>query len=192
MIKNIGLAILILLTLVCLFNSKIRIGKIVAGHFESFKNDRTGKVSPFDYITFIVLPIAISAYATLALNILLDDVNVLLTVFSIFTALLFNFLMLVIQMKDKPKEELKKINVNIDIEKYFKCIDQTYYNVSFAILLSILAILLLWVISIVPSEKMLAIKIMSVITETVIIMFFMDLIMILKRIFAIYNIDNNK
>lgn len=192
MIKNIGLVILILLTFVCLFNSKIRIGKIVVGHFKSFKNDRTGKVSPFDYITFIVLPIAISAYATLALNIFLNDVNVLLTVFSIFTALLFNFLMLVIQMKDKPKEELKKVNVKIDIEKYFKCIDQTYYNVSFAILLSILAILLLWVISIIPSEKLLAIKIMSVITETTIIIFFMDLILILKRIFAIYNIDNKK
>lgn len=180
-----------MLSLLCIFNRKIHVYDIIKGHFDTYQNDNTGKTSLIDYLSFILLPILISCYITFISDIVLSKVDVLLTVFSIFTALLFNFLMLIIQIKEKVNSDEEDLVNNVDLEKYYKCVDQTYYNVSFAVLLSIIAIVLLWIISILPNEEItLILQITSAVTETVMIMFFFDLLMILKRVFAIYDIKN--
>lgn len=180
-----------MLSLLCIFNRKIHVYNIIKGHFGTYQNDNTGKTSLIDYLSFILLPILISCYITFISDIVLSKVDVLLTVFSIFTALLFNFLMLIIQIKEKVNSDKEDLVNNVDLEKYYKCVDQTYYNVSFAVLLSIIAIVLLWIISILPNEEItLILQITSAVTETVMIMFFFDLLMILKRVFAIYDIKN--
>lgn len=189
--KYVFLALLGILALLCIFNPKIHIFNIIKGHFSTYRNDNTGKVSLVDYLSFLFLPIIISYYITFISDVVLSKVDVLLTVFSIFTALLFNFLMLIIQVKEKVSAEKEELVDKINLDKYYKCVDQTYYNVSFAILLSIMAIILLWIISILPNKEItLVLQITSAVTETVMIMFFFDLIMILKRVFAIYDIKN--
>lgn len=189
--KYVFLALLGILALLCIFNPKIHIFNIIKGHFSTYRNDNTGKVSLVDYLSFLFLPIIISYYITFISDIVLSKVDVLLTVFSIFTALLFNFLMLIIQVKEKVSAEKEELVDKVNLDKYYKCVDQTYYNVSFAILLSIMAIILLWIISILPNKEItLLLQITSAVTETVMIMFFFDLIMILKRVFAIYDIKN--
>ncbi|MBQ4156010.1 MAG: hypothetical protein IJD90_04325 [Clostridia bacterium] len=189
--KYVFLTLLGILALLCIFNPKIHIFNIIKGHFSTYRNDNTGKVSLVDYLSFLFLPIIISYYITFISDIVLSKVDVLLTVFSIFTALLFNFLMLIIQVKEKVSAEKEELVDKVNLDKYYKCVDQTYYNVSFAILLSIMAIILLWIISILPNKEItLVLQITSAVTETVMIMFFFDLIMILKRVFAIYDIKN--
>lgn len=189
--KYVFLALLGILALLCIFNPKIHIFNIIKGHFSTYRNDNTGKVSLVDYLSFLFLPIIISYYITFISDVVLSKVDVLLTVFSIFTALLFNFLMLIIQVKEKVSAEKEELVDKVNLDKYYKCVDQTYYNVSFAILLSIMAIILLWIISILPNKEItLVLQITSAVTETVMIMFFFDLIMILKRVFAIYDIKN--
>ena len=189
--KYVFLTLLGILALLCIFNPKIHIFNIIKGHFSTYRNDNTGKVSLVDYLSFLFLPIIISYYITFISDIVLSKVDVLLTVFSIFTALLFNFLMLIIQVKEKVSAEKEELVDKVNLDKYYKCVDQTYYNVSFAILLSIMAIMLLWIISILPNKEItLVLQITSAVTETVMIMFFFDLIMILKRVFAIYDIKN--
>ena len=185
--KNIVTIILIVFSAICLLNPKIRVTQIIKGHFDSLRNDKTGKRSLWDLATFLVLPMATAAYLCFFNGVAVDDsdINVLLTMFSIFAALLFNFLMLIIQVKETPSA-----NSKVNFEKYQKCISQTYYNVSFATLLSVIAIILLWIISIWDNLGQLASCIVSWIAMTVIIMFFVALLMVLKRIFNIYSIND--
>ena len=185
--KNVVTIILIAFSLICLFNPKIRVTRIIKGHFDSLRNDKTGKRSLWDLATFLILPMSIAAYLCFFNEIVIDasDINVLLTMFSIFAALLFNFLMLIIQVKETPATSRK-----VNLEKYQKCISQTYYNVSFTTLLSVSAIILLWIISIWDSPGLIISRVVSWITMTIIIMFFIALLMVLKRIFNISSIDD--
>lgn len=185
--KNVVTIILIAFSAICLLNPKIRVARIIKGHFDSLRNDKTGKRSLWDLATFLVLPMGIAAYLCFFNGVVVDDsdINVLLTMFSIFAALLFNFLMLIIQVKEAPSASRK-----VNLEKYQKCISQTYYNVSFTTLLSVIAIILLWIISIWDSPGQLISCVVSWIAMTIIIMFFIALLMVLKRIFNIYSIDD--
>ena len=122
---------------------------------------------------------------------MIEDISVLLTVFSIFAALLFNFLMLIIQAKDNAILKEQNPEYKFDKDKYMLCINQTYYNVSFANLLSVFIIILLWITSMLTRTEGILYEIIITIIWFSMIMFFLDLIMILKRIFAIYNIDEN-
>lgn len=181
--------ILAIMVILCLFNPKIRITKIISEHFSTFRNDNKNRISLYDYLTFSIFPLAASIIITFNFKIMIDDINVLLTVFSIFAALLFNFLMLIIQAKDSIFFKEQKCDFNKD--KYIQCINQTYYNVSFANLLSVIIIILLWIITIYTCTSTIIYKIITATIWFLMIMFFLDLIMILKRIFAIYNIDEN-
>lgn len=173
---------------VCLFNPKLRITRIISGHFDSLRNDKTGKRSVWDLVSFLVLPAIVSTYLCFVDGAVIDngDIGVLLSMFSIFAALLFNFLMLIVQAKERPIIH----NSTVNAEKYLLCIRQTFYNVSFAILLSIFAIILLWICSVWSSPKQVETQIISWLIITITIMFFLVLFMVLKRIFNIYNIDN--
>lgn len=185
--KNVVTIILTAFSVICLLNPKIRVTRIIKGHFDSLRNDKTGKKSIWDLATFFVLPMGIAAYLCFVNGVVIsdNDINVLLTMFSIFAALLFNFLMLIIQVKETPSA-----NSKINLEKYQKCISQTYYNVSFTTLLSVIAIILLWIISIWANPGQMVSRIISWIAMTIIIMFFLALLMVLKRIFNIYSIDD--
>ena len=189
--KNVLPIIFSLVTLICLFNPKIRVIKIISGHFSTFKNDNKNRISPYDYITFLIAPLIAAILITFKFKIMIKDISVLLTVFSIFAALLFNFLMLIIQAKDNAILKEQNSKYEFDKDKYMQCINQTYYNVSFANLLSVFIIILLWITSMLTCTEGILYEIIITIIWFSMIMFFLDLIMILKRIFAIYNIDEN-
>ena len=179
----------LIVILVCLFNPKIRVAKIISRHFSTFKNDNKDHISPYDYITFLIVPLITAILITFKFKIMIEDISVLLTVFSIFAALLFNFLMLIIQAKDNAILKEQNPKYKFDKDKYMQCINQTYYNVSFANLLSVFIIILLWITSILTCTEGIVYEIIITTIWFSMIMFFLDLIMILKRIFAIYNID---
>lgn len=187
--KNILPITFLIIVLICLFNPKIRVAKIIFGHFSTFKNDNKDRVSLYDYITFLIMPLIAAILITFKFKIMIEDISVLLTVFSIFAALLFNFLMLIIQAKDNAILKEQNHVYKFDNDKYMRCINQTYYNVSFANLLSVFIIILLWIASMFTCTKSIVYEIIVTIIWFSMIMFFLDLIMILKRIFLIYNVD---
>ena len=59
--KNVVTIILIAFSVICLLNPKIRVTRIIKGHFDSLRNDKTGKRSLWDLATFLVLPMVIYA-----------------------------------------------------------------------------------------------------------------------------------
>lgn len=188
--KSIFLIIIIALLALATFNPKIKICQIIKKHFSTLVNDRNKKISFLDYITFVILPLIISVFSVVILKISITDVNVLLTVFSIFAALLLNFLMLIIQAKDNIEKEMKELKeTDKKIETYKKlsqCISQTYYNVSYSILLSIISILLLLLLDIFKITGIFSYILNGSILFTS-ISFFLCLFMILKRIFILFN-----
>lgn len=184
--EKIFILTIVVLLILCCANSKLLVHKIILKHILSLRNDRTNKISLWDIITLLIFPFIISGVMTFAFNIFIEDVNVLLTVFSIFAALLFNFLMLIIQMKDDEQVKGKFINTETNVTKYYQCLSETYYNVSFAILISIIEIMLLLFISMIDTSIK-VFYVINMITWAFMIVFFLTLIMILKRIFIIYN-----
>ena len=52
-LEIIMMVIVILLSIITLFNPKIRVIKILRGHFSTYENDNTNKASFFDYICSI-------------------------------------------------------------------------------------------------------------------------------------------
>lgn len=179
------LVIIIIGVLFFSFNKKLSMNKILAGHIKSLRNDKKNKISIVDCFTFLVLPFILALIITLYYKAYINDISIMLTVFSVFTALLFNFLILIIQMKDQNFSK-----TNIDIDKYKMSVSETYYNVSFAILISIFAIAVLLILSMINKDCILYL-VFNVLSWGLIITFFLDLIMILKRIFAIYSIKQS-
>ena len=188
--KSIFSIIIIALLALATFNPKIKIYQIIKKHFSTLVNDRNKKISFLDYITFVILPLIISVFSVVILKISITDVNVLLTVFSIFAALLLNFLMLIIQAKDNIEKEMKELKeTDQKIETYKKLsqgTSQTYYNVSYSILLSIISILLLLLLDIFKITGIFSYILNGSILFTS-ISFFLCLFMILKRIFILFN-----
>lgn len=184
--QNFLITLIVVLLILSFSNSKLQVHKIILKHIATLRNDKTNRVSIWDITTLLFFPFIVAGILTFVFKIFIDDINVLLTVFSIFAALLFNFLMLVIQMKEEGQAKKEITNVDVDMSKYYQCVSETYYNVSFAILVSIIEIVLLLLISMLDVGKMFFI--INMITWALMIIFFLDLIMILKRVFIIYNI----
>ena len=98
------MAIILLLLVIVLFNSKINVSKIIKNHYGSYRNDKNDKVSKFDYFVFEIIPIVISAMLVWGIDYRVEDESVFLTVFSIFTALLFTFLAMLVPLKSKKRD----------------------------------------------------------------------------------------
>jgi hypothetical protein len=118
---------------------KIDITQIVKGHFSTFRDYGTGKVSYSDYILFIAAPLALSllgiwkgfAFGAMA-------VNGLLTAFSIFAGLLFNLLLMVLSFLQSTQGSAT--DRTLIIRK--NLLREITSNLSFAILVSVLIVII--------------------------------------------------
>lgn len=144
---------------------------------------------------FFFLPAAIASL-TGYLGISLNDglVNALITSFSIFSALLFNLLLLVYNISEK-KVDLPQTNDQVENKRRAKSrelLQEIYINVSFSILVSIttIAALLTYFLK-VSNCKILSIDVcslqwlLSFVIYYLVIQFILDLFMILKRIYIL-------
>lgn len=184
----------VILVAICIFNSKINVLSIISTHIKTYRNYVTKRISMWDIISFILAPIGVSYILAIVYDCKISAdatyVNVILTVLSIFAALLFNFLMMIIQLKETKKVfSVHEKDLTQRQKDYIHTVKETYYNVSFEILVSIVTIIIILISIIVDPSSSIALNIINVILWFLIIMFFMNLCMILKRIFILYDIN---
>lgn len=117
---------------------KINISKIVIDHISTFKDYSTGKYNFADFFLFFLFPFLIAGILTY-FNVVLSEniVNVLVTSLSIFAALLFNLLLLIYDIIQKPDDtnNIRKLKKNF--------LKEIYSNISFCILIAIITVILL-------------------------------------------------
>jgi hypothetical protein len=176
--------------------NRINISKIIKDHFLTLKSNKTGKVLFSDIFIFFGAPF-LASFFLVRFSVLLDKdiVNLLITIFSIFVGLLFNLLLLIFDISEKlsfnknqnvKTQYYSKVN-NLESkrEKFLKSIlHETYVNISFCILLSILdiCILLLFFIS---KENHIFVSVISLFSYFPLFVFILTLIMILKRVYIL-------
>ena len=168
-------------------NSKIDVKDIIRSHFKTLKNYQNGKYSTKDILTFFVFPLIISILLTMKSVVTKDGIPIILTVFSIFAALLFNFLILIMDIGRKVKQ--KGVAEIVDAKKQKateELIKETYCNVSFSILVA-LFVVCFSLVFVVGITNIIIKWMLSLILYWLIFIFIMTLFMILKRIFRLLN-----
>jgi hypothetical protein len=179
----------IVLTIICIIpiiyiifskdKSKIDITDIIKEHIKTLKIFGSERVSINDISVFFILPIFISII--LVLYIKVDDtrIGIIVTAFTIFIGLLFNILAILLAFDGERNKQVDK-----------KFIKEVLYNVSFAIVVSILVL----VVSILRFISLYSYMylILDFILFYLIVLFVLTLFMVLKRLFnlLVKKIDN--
>jgi len=158
---------------------------IVINHFRCFKSKK-GKWLIVPLINYAGIPLLL-AYAVLRLRIIDDStINIITIIISIITAMLFTLLTVVIDMKAKIKGNPKYYSNEAHISN--NALIETYYTIMFEILVSVLV--LIFCLFNVFTKAFTAIQsfVIYFLTFTLII----NLLMIIKRIFKIIDLDMKK
>lgn len=153
---------------------KINCLNIINSHLATLQNDNTKKADLSDYFTFLILPLLV-AVALVKFGIYLKDsaINIIITTLSIFVGLMFNIIVLLFDIvKREAHQKIKNI-----------VLKQLLANISFAILLSVVAILLTLLTFFDNCWVKLA---TTFITYFLLTLFLMTLLMILKRMYNIF------
>lgn len=155
--------------------TKINIKKIVIDHFKTLRDANTNRIRISDYLLFLGVPLIVSVIIVFSFNILLSDnlINILITSLSIFVGLLLNLLVIIFDVVTKLKEKEK----HDTLKKNF--LKEIYSNISFSILLSLVAIIFL-VLSLTDNCYLKLIS--NVICDMLLLFFSMTLLMILRRV----------
>lgn len=173
-----------------MFN-KISPQAIFVDHFNTLIDHHTQKKKTTDFILFLVLPAVIASVIIALFPKVLTNVNtveILITVFSILIGLMLNLLVLMfdimIQKHDKSEQK------SMDGRTRKVLLKQTFSNISFAILVSVLTIILLFItIHQFPSLAWInPLDINSILNWMILFLtmnFFLTLFMILKRVYKL-------
>jgi hypothetical protein len=153
--------------------TKVDVRQIVADHLGTLTNYATGKKSPGDMLLFFLVPL-VGAAVLVWLRFLLNAnaANVLITALSIFAGLLFNLLVLA--------HGLLRSADNRNFEDERGLIREIYSNISYAILISLITIVVLLGL-IFPGPRW-AWMIASGVAYYLILNFILTLFMVLKRV----------
>lgn len=159
-------------------SSKINIVRILKKHISTLQH--LGRTNKADIWTFYIIPCVISLVLTIKVEISDSFIELLGVILSIFIGLFLNLLMLLISYAPPENIENSRRELLVTAKK------ETFYNVSYIILLCILELLCLLVF-IYIKELVYISNILSFIIYALTIHIFLILLMILKRIFSIYD-----
>jgi hypothetical protein len=117
--------------------SKIDLRAIVGDHVSTFKDEGTKKYSLLDFGVMIGLPAAFAIGAAAACFHIPDShVGTLISAFAIFGGLLFNVLVLIYSFSASDPDA-------VDADVRARLVQQSFANISFAVMSSLLAVMLL-------------------------------------------------
>lgn len=159
-------------------SSKINIVRIIASHISTLKN--LNKLNKADLWTFYIIPCAVSILLCVEIEISTGLENLLGVILSIFIGLFLNLLMLLISYVPPTNIDDNRKKLLIATKK------ESFYNVSYIILICIIELLLLLIFTYVKEFKYIT-NIFSFMIYFLSIHIFLSLLMILKRIFALYD-----
>ena len=115
--------------------SKIDLRAIIRDHFATFKDESTERISVIDFAVMVGVPIVVATVSALAgFHVPDAHVGTLISAFAIFGGLLFNVLVLIYSFssgEDNPDPVREKL------------VQQSFANISFAVMSSLLAVMLL-------------------------------------------------
>ena len=153
---------------------KVNVGKIISHHLGTIKNTNTGKPDKDDIFTFFFLPFLVAS-VLIYFNIELktDATNIIIATLSIFVGLMFNIIVLIFDIVKRDASQKIKNEV----------LKQLLSNISFAIVLSIFAI----IITLFTYSSNFILKItFTWITYFCLGLFLVTLLMILKRMYNVF------
>jgi hypothetical protein len=155
---------------------KINIGTIVKKHIGTLVNANTGKSGTNDIITFIVIPVAVAlALCLLKIELCNDVINIIIVSLSIFVGLLFNLIILIFDIvKNNRTNKTKNL-----------LLEQILVNIAFTVLLSLAAIIA--TIFTYIRHHMYFKLVMTGIVYYLLTLFIVTLLMILKRMYTIFD-----
>lgn len=155
---------------------RINVWAIVRDHVRTLKDADDDRYSAADLVLFVVVPGALAGGLWyLGISLTREAVNVLITSLSVFAALLFNLLLLIYDIVRKPPErgELQ------GFKKLF--LQQVYANISFCILISLVAVIVL-VISYLELPWPVLTHLVAAVIYYLLLLFILTLFMVLKRV----------
>lgn len=169
--------IVIAIVIVCtmLFgNKKVRVLQVLMKQLQVFKNAKTDRISIWDLICFIVMPIVLAGVIVLGFGYKIDDTlaGVFTTVFAFVFTVLFGFAAILVG----------KLDSNNEIEK--QVVGETFVSIMTSNILSLIVAALSIVIIITNNE--IASLVLSICIFSLSFMIVMLLLMISKRTFIIY------
>jgi hypothetical protein len=177
--------------------TKINILVIIKDHISTLVNFDTKKISIADFSLFFIFPLLISimlTYFNIRLNI--DIIVILVTSLSIFAGFLFNLLLLILDMGRKQEgSQILRFRASL--------LKQVFKNISFNILVSISAVIVLVLLSLLLGhypdstanninlfniliiQAKYLLQTLSFIAYYLLFLFLLTLLMILKRIYVL-------
>lgn len=169
---------------------KINPYSIALEHILTLKSNKTGNFSLSNIVLFFIFPLFLALPIAIRFKPTESLVDILVTSLSVFAALLFNLLLLTLDAIKKAKETistLKKAEEPIQSnERVLLLMKQTYFNISYAVLISLISI------TIILSAYILELEFGSLIQQVfwtinyfLIINFILTMAMILKRMHII-------
>lgn len=176
----VGICFLILITVKLIFKLDYMGNfEIIRYHIDNFRNKNNNKLLIIPFFIYFILPlilaIAVSRIKVADKNIV-ENITVVL---SILTSMLFTILALLIDFKGKLEQRTNNGPQNIRIKNLIR---EIYYTIMFEIIVSVLLLLLTFIFSITDQID----YIISVIIYYLLFLFIFNLLIVLNRIFKIY------
>jgi len=158
---------------------KIDVRQIIKDHVRTLTDENTKRTSRGDCILFFGLPI-LAAVALIAPKLIFGKTmgTVLITALAIFAGLLFNLLLLIFDIGNKPRPKEEKLS---PIKIRF--LREIYSNIAYAILTALVTIVLLLIhIGLVALQFTLVMYVTAFLVYILTGNFVLTLLMVLKRV----------
>ncbi|MDO6623168.1 hypothetical protein Q4509_09910 [Oceanihabitans sp. 1_MG-2023] len=162
--------------------SFINVIEVVKNHYKTLKSDASGNI-----FIFIVLPICIGVISIFAKAVNSNLDSILSTALSIFIGLFINLLVLIVTLTRSPIREKKEIRRLV--------VEGTFYNITYVILISIVALGLIMLKNINFGFNEVG---QLVFKKTIVFLFtflfsqiLLTILLIIKRIFNLFKFDIN-
>jgi uncharacterized protein YacL len=153
---------------------KVNVSKIIQSHVDTLKNDNTNKAGADDWLTFLVLPAAVAGILVwLQVGLNERATNIIITTLAILVGLLFNVIVLLFDLVTKNgKRSLKN-----------RILKEVLANITFSVLLAIVAILLTLLTSL-PNP--IVVCVVEFCLYFLLGQFLLTCLMVLKRIYVLF------
>lgn len=165
---------------------KIDIRPLVRAHLNTFRSFESRRPAPGDYIVFLLVPL-IAAIALVAFGVRVPSrsIGILVAALAVFAGLFFNLVILVADLavrgEDQPPVRNRRLRIKSQV------LVELHANVSFAILVSILTLIVLGALAL--DGPFGGRRVFEGVAFFLSIQFFLTLLMILKRMNALIGVE---
>lgn len=191
-LQNLDMLILVFVVFLMLV-SKFGIGlkylsvwDIIKNHINCFRDSRSGKFVIMPIANYVISPLLLGIAAALMKVTDVEVVNIITIIMSILTAMLFTLLTLIIDMKSKITGNPQYYSQEAKVSK--ESLIETYYAVMFEILVAIVVLLMCLFNAFTKRYSF----IQSCMIYGLTFLFIVNLLMIIKRMFRVIDIDMKK